>query len=92
MKILKSSLYEDLANKLGKSAKGSDPRFDSDSSAGSSAAIPPTPRLKRIASTSSSSTAQHVDVDDDSTQSSADDQSIADSTGTTKSIVNETSS
>lgn len=89
MKILKSPLYEDLANKLGKSATGSHPRFDSDADAGSSAAKPPTARLQRIMSTSSTSTANHGD---DESIKSTDDQSNAESTGTTSSIMNQTAS
>lgn len=49
-KILKSPLYADLANKLGKSASGGSSRFDSDAM-DSSNPPPPSKRLRDVLST-----------------------------------------
>lgn len=48
-RVVESSLYNDVVNKLGVSAKGNNPRFDSDGA--STSGVPaPTPRLHRVMS------------------------------------------
>lgn len=66
-KIVESSLYSDVASKLGISAHGNEPRFDSDATLQSNANItPPTQRLQNAINNENASTSeQQEEINDD---------------------------
>lgn len=76
-RIVESPLYLDIANKLGVSASGNVPRFDSDSASGSQIE-PPTSRLRQIMSTNLNESIDSVVNDEDTRMSTGSNMTTAD--------------